>query len=155
YDDKGNCLEYLYVQEDFRNVPNTLHEGNRLDGLAPCFNTYLKRVRYGNKNPYFADSTHPYNPPVPADPAYFFELVLDYGDHDPDAPTPSVQMPWPCRLDPFSEYKAGFEIRTYRLCQRILSFHYFKELNDGVTSAPCLVRSLDFDYRYFQNPVAT
>lgn len=155
YDDKGNCLEYLYVPEDSQSVPNTLHERNRRNGLAPCFNTYLKRVRYGNKNPYSADATHPYNPQPPADPAYFFELVFDYGDHDPDAPTPAAQRPWACRLDPLSEYKAGFEVRTYRLCQRVLSFHYFKELNDGVTPVACLVRSLDLDYRYFQNPAAT
>ena len=155
YDDKGNCLEYRYVPEDFQNVPNTLHEGNRLNALAPCFNTYLKRVTYGNKNPYYADPAHPYNPQPPLDPAYFFELVFDYGDHDPDAPTPAVQRPWPCRLDPFSEYKAGFEVRTYRLCRRALAFHYFKELNDGVTPAACLVRSLDLDYRYFDNPAAT
>ncbi len=155
YDDKGNCLEYLYVTEDFQNVANTLHERNRLNDLAPCFNTYLKRVRYGNKNPYYADPSHPYNPQAPINPAYFYELVFDYGDHDANAPVPDVQKPWPCRLDPFSEYKAGFEIRTYRLCQRVLSFHYFKELNDGKTPAPCLVRSLDLDYRYFQNPAAT
>src|SRR5262249_33286792 len=49
----------------------------------------------------------------------------------------------------------GFEVRTYRLCQRVLSFHYFKELNNGVDPAACLVRSLDIDYRYFQSSSAT
>lgn len=155
YSDKGDCLEYSYVPEDFQNVPNTLHERNRLNGLAPCANTYLKRVKYGNKNPYYADPAQPFNPQAPADPAYFFELVFDFGDHDPDAPAPATQRPWPCRLDPFSEYKPGFEVRTYRLCRRALLFHYFKELNDGVNPAPCLVRSLDFDYRYLANPAAT
>lgn len=155
YDDKGNCLEFFYLPEDFQNVPNTLHERNRLNGLAPCVNNYLKRVKYGNQNPYYADPSRPFDPQGPSSPGYFFELVLDYGDHDPDAPAPEVQRPWPCRLDPFSEYKSGFEIRTYRLCRRALMFHYFKELNDGVHTAPCLVRSLDLDYRYFQNPAAT
>lgn len=155
YNDKGDCLEYSYIPEDFQSVPNTLHEKNRLSGVAPCTNNYLKRVQYGNKNPYYANPAQPFNPQAPLTPAYFFELVFDYGDHDPDAPTPAVQRPWPCRLDPFSEYKAGFEVRTYRLCQRALSFHYFKELNDNVNPAPCLVRSLDLDYRYFGNPAAT
>jgi RHS repeat-associated protein len=155
YDDKGNCLEYLYLPEDFRTVANALHEGNRLSGLAPCANAYLKRAIYGNKNPYYADPTRPYDPQAPDDPAYFFELVFDYGDHDADAPTSAPQIPWACRLDPLSDYKPGFEVRTYRLCRRVLLFHTFKELNDGITPASCLVRSLDIDYRYFNNPAAT
>lgn len=155
YDDKGNCLEYFYVPEDFQNVSDILHETNRLRGFAPCANLYLKRVKYGNKNSYHADPTKPFNPQAPVGPGYFFELVFDYGDHDPDAPTPQVQMPWACRLDPFSDYKPGFEVRTYRLCPRVLSFHYFKELNDDVNPAPCLVRSLDIDYRYFQSVAVT
>ena len=81
--------------------------------------------------------------------------MFDYGDHDPVSPTSDVQKAWACRLDPFSNYKPGFEVRTYRLCRRVLSFHYFKELNDQVNMAPCLVRSLDIDYRYFQNTAAT
>jgi RHS repeat-associated protein len=149
YNDKGDCLEYSYVPEDI------LHERNRLNGLAPYANTYLKRVKYGNKNPYYASLAQPFNPQAPVNPAYFFELVFDYGDHDPDAPTPAIQRPWPCRLDPFSLYKPGFEVRTYRLCRRALLFHYFKELNDGVIPAPCLVRSLDLEYRYFSNSAAT
>ena len=32
---------------------------------------------------------------------------------------------WPYRPDPFSSYRAGFEVRTYRLCQRVLMFHHF------------------------------
>jgi RHS repeat-associated protein len=152
YDDKGNCLEYEYLAEDFRNVPNLLHERNRLSGLAPCTNTYLKRIRYGNKTPYYPAPDHPYDPGLPSSPDYFFAVVLDYGDHDPDVPTPGPQRDWPCRLDPFSNHKSGFEIRTYRLCRRILFFNFFKELNDGITPAPCLVRSLDLSYRYFNNP---
>jgi len=155
YDDKGNCLEFEYVPEDFQNVPNIIPERNRLNRNAPAANTYLKRVRYGNKNPYYANAAQPYNPQAPVNPEYFFELVFDYGDHDANTPTPAIQTSWPCRLDPFSSYKAGFDIRTYRLCRRILAFHYFKELNDGVNAAPCLVRSLDFDYRFFHNPAAT
>ena len=27
--------------------------------------------------------------------------------------------------DPFSSYRSGFEVRTYRLCQRVLMFHHF------------------------------
>jgi RHS repeat-associated protein len=155
YDDKGNCLEYEYVPEDFRNVPNVLPEKNRFNLVAPCANTYLKRVKYGNKNPYYANPAQPYNPQASVNPEYFFEIVLDYGDHDTEAPTPEVQNDWVCRIDPFSDYKAGFDIRTYRTCKRILLFHFFKELNDGINPVACLVRSLDFDYRYFGNAAAS
>ena len=49
---------------------------------------------------------------------------------------------WAVRPDPFSSYRAGFEIRTYRLCQRVLLFHRFSELG----TEPCLVASTDFAY---------
>ena len=59
-------------------------------------------------------------------------------------------VPWPRRNDPFSIYRAGFEIRTYRLCQRVLMFHHFRlELEVG---ADCLVRSTDFTYSYEKHP---
>ena len=35
--------------------------------------------------------------------------------------------PWACRHDPFSSYRAGFEVRTYRLCRRVLMFHHFPD----------------------------
>ena len=155
YDDKGNCFELEYLKENFVNVPNTLSEGNRLNGNAPCTNIYLKRIKYGNENPYFPDLSNPYDPPLPVNPKYFFETVFDFGDHDDLIPIPAVQKDWSCRLEPFSQFKAGFEIRTWRLCRRILFFHYFKELNDGVNAAPCLVRSIDISYRLFQNLFAT
>ncbi|MBL0317455.1 MAG: VCBS repeat-containing protein [Flavobacteriales bacterium] len=41
----------------------------------------------------------------------------------------------------FSDYKSGFEIRTTRLCKRVLLFHHFLEY-DG------LVKSLDFHYDF-------
>ena len=152
YDDRGNCFELEYVKEDLKNVPHILPEGNRINGNAGFTNTYLKRIKYGNKIPYFPDSLLAYNPPPPTTPQYFFEATFDYGDQDSANPTSVVQKDWPCRMDPFSEYKSGFEIRTYRLCKRVLFFHLFNELNDGQET---LVRSLDVSYRYFDNPLAT
>ena len=40
--------------------------------------------------------------------------LADYSPDDADA--------WSCRNDPFSSYRSGFEVRTYRLCQRFLMF---------------------------------
>ena len=51
--------------------------------------------------------------------------------------------------DPFSSFRATFDVRTYRLCRRVLMFHAFDELGE----APVLVRSLDLTYRH--SPVAT
>jgi hypothetical protein len=91
---------------------------------------YLKRIRYGNTWPIEADM------PVPADNRWLFEIVLDYGDHGENPiPSPVTSQSWPSRLDPYSNYRAGFEIRTYRLCRRILMFHHFTEL----ASEPTLV----------------
>jgi RHS repeat-associated protein len=151
YDDKGNCIEFVFKPEDLDQVPITLSEKNRRSGLAQFTNSYLKRIRYGNKNPYYPNATKPFDPNPPANPEYFFETVFDYGEHHQSFPTPSEVFPWKYRCDPFSDYRAGFEIRTYRLCKRILSFHYFKELNFTPSSVPdpCLVRSLDLSYKHF------
>jgi RHS repeat-associated protein len=155
FDDKGNCMEFEYLPEDRVNVSAALHEQNRLNGLAPFANIYLKRVKYGNSTPYAPDVSLAYNPSQPLNPGYLFETVFDLGDHDAENPSPLVQQNWPARNDAFSAYHACFEIRTYRLCRRVLFFHYFKELNDGEATSPYFVRSLDIQYRYFNNPAAT
>ena len=115
-------------------------------------NRYLKRIRYGNHAPYFPQLTEssPW-PTLPADTAWYFEVVLDYGEHDPDTPSSATEVaPWSRRNDPFSTYRARFEVRTYRLCQRVLMFHHFPGETD--VGAECLVRSTDFTYSYEENP---
>lgn len=136
-DDKGNVIVYEYKQENQDNIERSLpQEVNRLAVGKSFTNRYLKRIKYGKKSPGPKDD-------------YLFQVVFDYGEHDPAKPEEGEVRKWPCRLDPFSTYRAGFEIRTYRLCQRVLMFHHFSELGD----APCLVRSTDFDYA--PNPVAS
>jgi RHS repeat-associated protein len=151
FDDKGNCVEYVYKAEDIVNVPSCVAEKNRLSGVAPFANRYLKSVSYGNSVPYYADPASPYNPAPPADVGYLFEAVFDYGEHDLDAPTPAETTTWPCRRDPFSDCRAGFEMRCYRLCRRVLFFHSFAELDAN----PYLVRSVDLAYAHFQFQSAT
>jgi RHS repeat-associated protein len=161
YDDKGNCIQYEYVSENRINIPNTLHEKNRFLTPQPFANTYLKGIKYGNTKPYA--NTNPFVPDKPASPGYMFQLVVDYGDIDTLNPSPSSNGNWSCRFDPFSDYRAGFEIRTYRLCKRFLLFHNFFELSAGLpadpdspfadlNAIPCLVCSLDLRYQYFNNP---
>ena len=68
-----------------------------------------------------------------------FEVVFDYGEHDAANPKPDDSGKWFCRHDPFSQYRSGFEVRTYRLCQRILTFHHLPEISE--VGRDCLVRS--------------
>ncbi|HTN45700.1 MAG TPA: SpvB/TcaC N-terminal domain-containing protein [Flavipsychrobacter sp.] len=141
-DHKGNAQEYDYIAEDDRNVPLLPHERNRLNELAAFANVYLKGVRYCNKTPYFIEEADGYEPVFPSSVNYLMETVLDYGDHSiPQLVTPDIN--WHCRNDAFSSYQAGFEIRTYRLCKRILQHHHFDEL-DGNS----LVRALELTYQY-------
>src|ERR1700727_702751 len=101
-------------------------------------NRHLKRVRYGNDTPYL-----PAGAELPALPSHWcFEVVLDYGEHDLELPTPQEAAPWACRRDPFSSYRSGFELRTYRTCRRLLMFHQLQELGEQ----PVLVRSTDVAY---------
>ena len=133
-DDKGNIIRYTYKAEDLVNVPQALpFEANRHTGTGSLSNRYLKRIRYGNVLP---------NDPSPTLETALFEVVFDYGEHDATTPIPADGPAWPCRQDPFSTYRSGFEIRTYRLCRRVLMFHTMAELG----TAPCLVRSTDFTH---------
>ncbi|HEX2744415.1 MAG TPA: SpvB/TcaC N-terminal domain-containing protein [Streptosporangiaceae bacterium] len=133
YDARGNVVAYDYRGEDSAGVSRTVSEAGRVVGA----NRYLKRIRYGNTTPYLPAG----NPELPA--AWHFEVVLDYGDLDTANPKPDVPGTWPCRPDPFSAYRAGFEVRTYRLCRRVLMFHLFP---DQLGPDPVLVRSTDLTY---------
>lgn len=138
FDDKGNCSQYVYKKEDNAGFDDLLlHHCNRFEnGKITYTNLYLEKVLYGNKTPYTI-----FNDPFPPVTDYFFQTVFDYGQYNTQAPYNKIQ-PWSFRQDAFSDYKAGFEIRTTRLCQRVLLFHYFSELPGG----SALVKSLNFEY---------
>ncbi len=159
YDDRGNAISYEYAAENQDNVdPRRVNERNRVRTA----NRYLKAIRYGNRLPLLIDATQPgfrqCHVPAPdlsrAD--WMFEVLFDYGEGhyaetppDPDGRTFATATldnagKWPARLDPFSTYRSGFEVRSYRLCRRVLMFHHFPaEL--GVDDY--LVRSTEFVYR--------
>src|SRR5262249_45386482 len=73
---------------------------------------------------------------------WMFEAVFDYGEHSVERPQVTEERAWPVRADPFSNRRATFDVRTYRLCRRVLMFHRFAELGPE----PAVVRSLDFEY---------
>jgi len=115
-DDKGNIISYEYKAETAAGA-----------SMTPS-NRYIKRIFYGNKEPHTKED-------------WLFEVVFDYGDHDAEHPTAGEQREWTERADAFSSYRAGFEMRTARLCQRILMFHHAAELG-----GESLVRSTDLRY---------
>ncbi len=145
YDDKGNVIRYQYKEEDSAGVDlSQAHERNRSDATRSAQH-YIKYVFYGNRTPYFPDLTAPTPVALPTD--WCFQLVFDYGEHDLAAPVAQDSgQPWGYRPDPFSTYRSTFEVRTYRLCRRVLMFHHFAEQpNIGIN---CLVRSTDLVHSF-------
>lgn len=128
YDANGNAIRYQYISENADNV-NVLacFEKSRINrslqyGFAQ---KYLSRIFYGNSKPVLPDTA------VPADNTWLFEVVLDYGEMENRPYTTSsapANAKWPGRPDPFSYGHAGFDVRTYRLCRRLLCYHHIAEL---------------------------
>jgi RHS repeat-associated protein len=155
YDGTGNYVHYVYKPEDGKNIRQNLtnsHSGLQL---------YLKRIRYGNLVP--IDFT---NHVTMLDYLHsqwslsdcFFEVVFDYGEHGNildqdevvDTQIYSEKRNWDARLDPFSTYRSCFEIRTYRLCKRVLMFHRIPQ-----TSQPTIVKSTDLHYETLDHNLIT
>jgi RHS repeat-associated protein len=142
FDDKGNASFYVYGQEDGAGLSlASAHEANRTPAVRNT-QTYLRKVLYGNRTPYFVDFTAATEPVPPAAADWMFAVSLDYGDHGNNGVDPNGT--WTSRPDPFSVYRSGFEVRTYRRVQRLLFFNNFP----GETSigAYGLVRSVDLTY---------
>ena len=153
FDDKGNATFYVYAHEDGVKVTTTsAHEANRTgDSAARKSQTYLRKVLYGNRTPYVVDFTAQAEPASPPPKDWMFALSLDYGDHTGDGVDPDGSVwPVPVRPDPFSTYRSGFEIRTYRRVQRLLFFNNFPD--EPSVGAYGLVRSIDLTYSDLSTP---
>lgn len=153
YDDKGNAIVYEYAAENDDNVDRgQANERNRVRTA----NRHLKRIRYGN------GVSRLIQPDLTL-ASWMFEVVFDYdeahyeeADLDPARleaqqhrfarASASVGRPWAVRPDPFSSHRAGFEVRTYRRCRRVLMFHHIPDLPTGEKGYDGLVRSTEFDY---------
>lgn len=153
YDDKGNAIVYQYAAENGDNVDRgQANERNRLRTA----NRYLKRIKYGNRVSRLIQTDL-------SAAKWMFEAVFDYDEAhykevDLDPARPEAQQhrfvgvsaltgyPWAVRPDPFSSHRAGFEMRTYRRCRRVLMFHHIPDLPTGEKGCDGLVRSIEFDY---------
>ena len=172
YDDKGNAVVYEYQAEDSQRIfedeqGQTIalaHERNRTEAGRSA-NRYVKRIHYGNRTPNRDPATwEAFDPAQLPDDNWMFEVLFDYGEghYSQGAPdgegrvfvqarsTLPADSHWPARPDPFSTYRSGFEVRTYRICRRVLMFHHFP--GEAGVGSNCLVRSTDFTYSHTQNP---
>jgi Salmonella virulence plasmid 65kDa B protein/Insecticide toxin TcdB middle/C-terminal region/Insecticide toxin TcdB middle/N-terminal region len=138
-DDRGGRYIIEYKPEDSTGVDTTQSNERNRTPQSRSANRYPKRIYYGN-------STSTLNPSSNegGKEQWYFQIVFDYGEHDKLAPTPADTGDWLVRRDSFSSYLSGFEIRTYRLCQRVLIFHNFP--NEPGVGSDCLVKSTDFVY---------
>ncbi|KAK4165588.1 YD repeat-containing protein [Cladorrhinum sp. PSN259] len=139
FDERGNFILFTYKKEDSAGVATDApHEAHRKDKSRTA-HRYLKSIKYGNTvsrvGPQF----------VKSGTDWLFEVVFDYGEHHDAVPLSTECRPWPCRADPFSSYRAGFETRQYRLCRRVLMFHHFPD--EPAIGRDCLVASLEPCYR--------
>lgn len=129
-DKQGQRMVFAYKTENSEGIPTDRTEeiGRLAHGFAQ---RYLKSVRYTEGQGSTASGWH-------------FHLVFDYGEHDLADPRvdPSPGLTWSLRPDPHSNCRGGFELRTYRLCRRVLMFHDFPELGNR----PILVKALELEY---------
>ncbi|KAF5023712.1 hypothetical protein F66182_4216 [Fusarium sp. NRRL 66182] len=137
YDGSGNAIQFSYKQED--------ESGLFEDGM-PCWEMnrsshvrrrqkYIKSIRYGNTTP--CRQLQDWEAFVqPSE--WMFMVVFDYGEHAQDVPLTTAVRNWTARKDAFTTCSSGFEIRSYRLCRRILMFHHFPDeigVDDALTSS--------------------
>jgi RHS repeat-associated protein len=138
FDPRGEAIRYRYKAEDDAGVPVTDSERGR----SRDANRYPARISYGNLAPFA-----PADPLTLPDGPFLFDVLFDYGEYcirpDNDTPATPVQK-WTCRLDSFSNYSAGFERRTHRLCRHILVVHHFRQ-ELGTDDAVVKVMALDYD----------
>lgn len=131
-DAKGNRIEYSYKAEDGAGLLPS-------EGARSRQQKYIHTIRYGN---YWAGDQQ----------RWAFSIVFDYGEYGLSSPSQASsnqistvpQRDWLRRDDAFSDYRAGFEIRTHRLCQNILVFHHFP---DELQVEDCLVRAVQLRYQ--------
>jgi RHS repeat-associated protein len=154
-DDKGNVVTYGYAAEDSSNVDLTSPAERNRTPTSRTAQRYPKCIRYGNTPSLLVE-------PDLAKLSFLFEVVFDYGDgHYQEQPpdpqdrvlataTIAATQPWPARQDPFSRYRSRFDVRTYRLCRRVLMFHHFAT---ELGAPDYLVRATELSYD--ESPIAS
>lgn len=136
YDTLGNCIQFEYFRENANNIASTAAEHNRLANATSYNQLYPRSIKYGNSEMYGGANW--------ANNTWYFEVIFNYGEDDAyPVGVDQTNINWPQRPDAFSSFRTGFDIRTYRLCHKILMYHHFEGLNDD---EPLLVKSTEITY---------
>lgn len=114
-DSRGNVLRWSYQAEDLAGLDDAMRQAEQLRAPGPGPARHPKRLYWANRTPGRSGDE-------------LFELVFDYGEHDPATPSTAADGPWQVRPDLRSRYRTGFEVRTRRLCRRVLLFSHLPEL---------------------------
>lgn len=118
FDSFGNLTQYEYVRDDDADITtNDTAELRRLGQTQAQI--FPSLIYYGNRTPF--------NGATLAKNDFCFRTAFDYGESEALQDRSAIK-PWRLRSDAFSTYRAGFEIRTRRLCQRIVTEHFFEEI---------------------------
>ncbi|QYU69837.1 hypothetical protein J4558_06845 [Leptolyngbya sp. 15MV] len=160
-DDRGNAILYRYKPDDGAGLdlarPSERNRGAANDPRR-AVNRYLKRILYANRQPLLtAAGARPHfladlPPQQVGGVEWMFEVLFDYGEHDPANPTSAEQTAWPPRPDPFASYRSTFEVRTTRLCHRVLMFHHVPDVAGQDAGYDGVVRSVEFGYLHESQP---
>ncbi|KAK5996113.1 Toxin subunit YenB-like protein [Cladobotryum mycophilum] len=145
YDSRGNHMVLSYKGESQNILQASLADKVYEEHRNTTSQRYLESIKYGNKTPNRDLNNWDILRPAPQDDPWYwmFELIFDYGEYARDAPTTQEgPFEWNHRPDPFSVHSSGFEVRTYRRCERVLMFHHFEELK----RLDCLVAATEFKY---------
>lgn len=156
FDDKGNAIVYQYKAEDLVGVDASLvSEAHRLDKYTSIAGSHVESIAYGNREPFFADHAENYWPAISTliESArqfydhWQFRMVFDYTAREKPTDMTLDNRLWSVRPDPFSSYRAGFEIRTYRLCRRVLfESNIAVEIEGRETGYVGITHGLRFEY---------
>ncbi|MBO9545435.1 SpvB/TcaC N-terminal domain-containing protein [Caulobacter sp.] len=117
-DAHGNRIVYRYRRED----------GTGLPADANTAQIYIDAIGYGSWRDGQTERLA-------------VEIRFDYGQYD--LPGLDPVRPWPQRLDPFTTFRPGFELKTWRLCRNILTVHDLPDAPGG--RALTKVLALDHD----------
>ncbi|MGK7884991.1 MAG: SpvB/TcaC N-terminal domain-containing protein, partial [Crocosphaera sp.] len=152
YNPTGDHQLFFYKEENDQNVPpDAVYEKDRV----VTANKYIQFIRYGYKDPVDGSMLLRERDHQAIQDAnkgdWHFEIVFDYGEYDIDAVIAGKNLTpyrttgnWHYRPDPFSMYRATFEIRTMRRCFHTLCFHRFPE--ELGTTEPVLVKASRYAY---------
>ena len=150
YNPTGDHQLFFYKEENDQNVPaDAVYEKDRV----VTANKYIQFIRYGYKDAIAGSMIFTDHPAIEdANKGdWHFEIVFDYGEYDLDAVIAGKNVnpytptrDWAYRPDPFSLYRATFEVRTMRRCFHTLCFHRFPD--ELGTTEPVLVKASAYSY---------